>query len=185
MDGSSGSELSQSHPTHVDLVCAAILPIEEERAEKTCARMGMMTKILLVEDSKFLRMATERALTRAGYSVVSADQGGKAVDLAAQQRPDVILLDMLLPGIAGPDVLKALKSDASTASIPVIAFTGLSPKNETRLRQDGASAFLEKATLELDKGSGKLLEALADILHQLDLKVPAPAGVRSQGNGNW
>ena len=60
-----------------------------------------MTKILLVDDSKFLRMATERALARAGYIVSTADDGPKAIELAKNERPDVILLDMLLPGMTG------------------------------------------------------------------------------------
>ena len=68
-----------------------------------------MTTILLVDDSKFLRMATERALARAGYTVITADEGPRAIELAKKEKPDVILLDMLLPGMTGPDVLKALK----------------------------------------------------------------------------
>src|SRR5215471_5781840 len=131
-----------------------------------------MTKILLVDDSKFLRMATERALARAGFSVITADDGGKAIELAKQERPDVILLDMLLPGVTGPDVLKSLKKDPRTATIPVIAFTGLSHKNEGRLRRDGACAYLEKSTLELDKGCDTLLNALATILRELEIEVP-------------
>jgi CheY-like chemotaxis protein len=93
-----------------------------------------MTKILLVNDSKFLRVATERALAQAGYIVSTADDGPKAIELAKNERPDVILLDMLLPGMTGPDVLKALKKDAGTAGIPVVAFTGLSQKNAIRLQ---------------------------------------------------
>ena len=131
-----------------------------------------MTKILLVDDSKFLRMATERALARAGFSVITADDGGKAIELAKQERPDVILLDMLLLGVIGPDVLKLLKKDLRTATIPVIAFTGLSHKNEGRLRRDGACAYLEKSTLELDKGCDTLLNALATILRELEIEVP-------------
>jgi CheY-like chemotaxis protein len=137
-----------------------------------------MTKILLVDDSKFLRMASERALARAGYSVITADEGGKAVELAKKETPDVILLDMLLPGMTGPDVLKSLKKDPSTAGIPVIAFTGLSNKNEGRLRRDGACAYLEKSTLELDKGCDTLLKELANILRDLDLRLPAPEDAR-------
>ena len=135
-----------------------------------------MTKILLVDDSKFLRMATERALARAGYVVSTASDGAKAIELARNKKPDVILLDMLLPGMTGPDVLKALKKDAGTAGIPVVAFTGLSQKNALRLQQDGACAFLEKSALELDKGCDTLLSALAGILRQLKLEVPAGLG---------
>jgi CheY-like chemotaxis protein len=134
-----------------------------------------MTKILLVEDSKFLRMATERALTRAGYAMSTAGDGEQAIELAREEKPDLILLDMLLPKMTGPDVLKALKKDPTTAGIAVVAFTGLSQKNASRLRKDGAVAFLDKADLGLDKGSDALLIALAQILRDLKKEVPAAA----------
>jgi CheY-like chemotaxis protein len=134
-----------------------------------------MTKILLVDDSKFLRLATERALIRAGYNVCTASDGEQALEMARQRHPDLILLDMLLPGMTGPDVLKALKKDPATKDIAVVVLTGLSQKNAARLQQDGAFAFLEKAELGLDKGSDSLLAALADIAKQLNLEVPTPA----------
>jgi CheY-like chemotaxis protein len=66
-------------------------------------------KILLVEDSKFLRLATERAMVRAGYDVTSAADGEEGLRLAREKLPDLILLDIMLPKLSGPDVLKALK----------------------------------------------------------------------------
>jgi CheY-like chemotaxis protein len=126
-----------------------------------------MIKILLVEDSKFLRLATERALTRAGYEVSIAVDGSEALLVAREKLPNLILLDMLLPKMSGPDVLKALKNDPVTQAIPVVVMTGLSQKNAARLGEDGASAFLEKGDLGLDKGSEKLLIALQDILKKL------------------
>jgi CheY-like chemotaxis protein len=131
-----------------------------------------MTKILLVDDSKFLRLATERALARAGYEVSTAVDGENALQMAREKRPDLILLDMLLPKMTGPDVLKALKKDPETASIAVVVLTGLSHKNAARLKQDGAVAFLEKSDLGLDKGSDTLLTALAEIVRKLKLEVP-------------
>lgn len=133
------------------------------------------TKILLVEDSKFIRMATERALARAGYEVIAAEDGEQALEMAREKVPDVILLDMLLPKMTGPDVLKALKKDPVTARIAVVVCTGLSQKNAVRLQKDGACAFLEKSELSLDKGSDTLLTALAEILKKLDLDVPPVA----------
>jgi len=130
-----------------------------------------MTKILLVHDSKFLRLAAQRALARAGYEVSTATDGEKALPIAREKRPDVILPDMLLPKMTGPDVLKALKSDPATAGIAVVAFTGLSQKNASRLEHDGACAFLDKAELGLDKGSEARLVALARILQNLKLEV--------------
>jgi len=134
-----------------------------------------MTKILLVDDSKFLRMATERALARAGYVVSTAQDGLQAMDMAQKEHPDVILLDMMLPGKAGPDVLKALKVNPLTENIAVVAFTGLSQKNADRLKHDGAYAFLDKSALQLDKGSETLLRALAEIVRELKLEVPVAA----------
>ena len=112
-----------------------------------------MTKILLVDDSKFLRLATERALARAGYDVGAATDGEIALELAREKKPDVILLDMLLPKMTGPDVLKALKKDPATAGIAIVVFTRLSQKNAVRLQQDGACAFLEKSGLGWIRGA--------------------------------
>ncbi|MGP0021264.1 MAG: response regulator [Candidatus Sulfotelmatobacter sp.] len=131
-----------------------------------------MTKILLVDDSKFLRLATERALARAGYEVSTAADGEDALVIAREKHPDLILLDMLLPKMTGPDVLKALKSDPVTVGIPVVIFTGLSHRNAARLQQDGASGFLEKSELGLEKGSETLLTELAHIVQKLHIEVP-------------
>ena len=118
----------------------------------------------------------------AGAGRLLRDYGGrgcpKAIELAKKEMPDVILLDMLLTGMTGPDVLKVLKKDSSTAAIPLIAFTALSQRNATRLQKDGACAFLEKSTLDLEKGSESFLNALGAILRELNLEVPA--GVAAQ-----
>jgi CheY-like chemotaxis protein len=126
-----------------------------------------MTKILLVEDSKFLRLATERALARTGYDVSSAADGDEALSMARAKLPDLILLDMLLPKVSGLEVLKSLKKDPLTKSIPVVVMTGMSQKNAAKLQGDGAVGFLEKSSLELDKGSEKLITAVRDILANL------------------
>ena len=137
-----------------------------------------MTTILLVDDSKFLRMATERALTRAGYRVITAEDGEQALLLARGKKPDLILLDMLLPKISGPEVLKELKKDPETKEIAVVVLSGLSQKNASRLQHDGACAFLEKAELGLDKSCEAFLSALAGIVKELRLSVPKMARTR-------
>jgi CheY-like chemotaxis protein len=126
-----------------------------------------MTKILVVEDSKFLRLTAERALARAGYEMSSAADGEEGLRVAREKLPDLILLDMLLPKMSGPDVLKALKNDPRTKAIPVVAMTGLSQKNAARLQEDGTAGFLEKSALEFDKGSEKLLAAVQEILKKI------------------
>lgn len=143
--------------------------------------VASVTKILLVEDSKFLRMATERALARAGYEVSTAVDGPNALEVAQREGPNLILLDMLLPKMAGPEVLKMLKKDPATAKIAVVVFTGLSQKNAIRLQHDGACAFLEKSELALDKSFEKLLAAIAKIVR--DLGLPTPERAETQGAG--
>ena len=123
-----------------------------------------------------MRIATERALARAGYEVVTAEDGLQAIELAGKERPNLILLDMLLPKMGGQEVLAALKKNPATAGIAVVACTGLSQKNAARLKKDGVCAFLDKSALELDKGSQKLIEAVAGILRELPTIVPHAAG---------
>lgn len=121
-------------------------------------------KILLVEDSKFLKVATERALTTAGYEVISAGDGEQALRLAREHSPALILLDIMLPKMSGPDVLKALKKDATTASIPVMMLTSLSQKNAKQLEKDGADSFFEKSDSMLGKGPDSLFAAVDRML---------------------
>lgn len=150
--------------------------------------MAVNCKVLLVEDSKFLRMANERALSRAGFEVSTAAAGEEALQVANDKLPDIILLDMLLPKISGPDVLKALKANPATMDIPVIVLTSLSQKNEGRLINEGAAAYFEKSTLELDKSSDRLAATVETVLgrvnHQksLDLHLPELAAKKAAGN---
>jgi CheY-like chemotaxis protein len=123
-------------------------------------------KILLVEDSKFLRMATDRALTTAGYKVISASDGEQALRLAREHLPALILLDVMLPKMSGPDVMKVLKDDPATADIPVMMLTGLSRKNAKQLEKDGASGFFEKSDSMLGKGPQSLLASIDRILKE-------------------
>jgi CheY-like chemotaxis protein len=125
-------------------------------------------KVLLVEDSKFLRMANECALCKAGFEVSTAADGEEALRVANDQLPDIILLDMMLPKISGPEVLKALKSNPATMDIPVIVLTSLSQKNEEKLLHEGAEAYFEKSTLELDKNSNRLAVTVETVLSRVN-----------------
>jgi len=128
-------------------------------------------KILLVEDSKFLRQATGRALARAGYDMSFAADGDEALLMANAKQPDLILLDMMLPKMSGLEVLKALKKEPATEAIPVVVLTGLSQANSERLRCDGAFVFLAKTDLALDQGEEFLLDAVRKII----MELPGPA----------
>jgi CheY-like chemotaxis protein len=107
-----------------------------------------MLKILVVDDNVQLQLAFRKILTSSGYQVELAGDGEEGLRLARSARPDVILLDMMLPKLSGLDVLLALKNDRSTKGIPVIALSGLPSSNDARLRRDGAVKFLQKSNLE-------------------------------------
>ncbi len=123
-------------------------------------------KILIVDDSRFFRIANERALVKAGHQVISAKDGDEGLRLAREHTPDLVVLDMMLPILSGPSVLKALRKDPQTASIPVMVLTSLPKTNEGKLLRDGATAYFEKSGLMLDQGSEILVEEVQRMLSQ-------------------
>lgn len=122
----------------------------------------------------------ERSLSKAGYEVTSVGDGREALTVAQQLHPDVILLDMMLPSLEGTGVLRHLKRDPATKLIPVIVLSGLSQKNEGKLKRAGASAYFEKSKLDLDSNSGSLIE----IVRQLVPEGKAPAIETAQGTAS-
>lgn len=120
--------------------------------------------ILVIEDSRFLRLAIERILVKAGYRVIAVGDGQKGLHNAERVRPDIILLDMMLPIMEGTEVLRQLKQNPSTKSIPVIVLSGLSQKNEAKLKKAGASAYLEKSLLNLDKNGDAIVQAVRQLV---------------------
>jgi len=107
-----------------------------------------MLTILVIDDNVQLQIAFKKILTSAGYKVELASDGEEGLQLAGSARPDVILLDMMLPKISGLDVLLTLKKNNATKKIPVIALSGLPSSNDARLRRDGAVSYLQKSNLE-------------------------------------
>lgn len=120
--------------------------------------------ILLVEDSRFLRLSAERALTKVGHLVISAADGNDAVRVARESRPDLILLDMMLPKMTGLEVLETLRKDPATKYIPVIVLSGLSRKNESKLLKSGATAYFEKSAKMWDQGLGSLIALIEKVM---------------------
>jgi DNA-binding response OmpR family regulator len=127
-------------------------------------------KILLVEDSRTIRLENERALIQAGYEVICAEDGEAALRLAHEKRPDLILLDLLLPRISGLDVLRRMKIDAATAGIPVVVGSGLSQRNREMLIEAGADDYLEKSVVMPARGVNLLPNLLGDVLARIRRK---------------
>ena len=131
-------------------------------------------KILIVDDSRFLRMANERALVKAGHTVITAADGEEGLRLAQEREPDLVVLDMLLPKLSGPDVLRALRKSVETASTPVMVLTSLPQCNEQKLIGEGATSYFAKSELMLDKGTGLFVQTVEKML----IKVAAKAAGR-------
>lgn len=102
-------------------------------------------KILVVDDEQDLVEAIRFNLERSQYKVLTAGDGESAIDLATRERPDLILLDIMLPRVNGRDVTLALKGNSATRNIPIIMLTALTGENDVVLGlQIGADDYVTK-----------------------------------------
>jgi len=130
-------------------------------------------RILLVEDSRVIRRENQAALMKAGYEVMCAEDGEAALHMAHELSPDLILLDMIIPKINGPEVLQRLKNDPETSGIPVVVVSSLSDKNREKLMEVGAEEYLEKNELMPSRGVNLLPERLEPIIRQINSRKDA------------
>lgn len=116
----------------------------------------MPVKILLVEDNEMNRDMLSRRLLRNGFEVVMAVDGQQAVDMAASEKPAVILMDMSLPVIDGWEATRQVKANAATARIPVIALTAHAmAEDEAKARAAGCDDFDTKP-VDIQRLVGKI-----------------------------
>jgi DNA-binding response OmpR family regulator len=127
-------------------------------------------KILLVEDSKPIRRENQSVLQKAGYEVICAEDGESALRLAREQKPDLMLLDMILPKVSGPEVLRRLKADIATMEIPVVVLSSLSEKNRQKLLDAGAEDYMEKSVVMPSRGKNLLPQALETVICRFNRK---------------
>lgn len=112
---------------------------------KTIAKKFNMKKVVLIEDSKVLGQALSGALKVEGVEVFWAENGVAGVSLAKQVKPDLILLDLMLPKLSGFEVCKLLKTDNGTWRIPIVIMSTLSdPQSRDRAMEAGADYFIPK-----------------------------------------
>ncbi|OHA49450.1 MAG: hypothetical protein A2682_00270 [Candidatus Terrybacteria bacterium RIFCSPHIGHO2_01_FULL_58_15] len=120
-------------------------------------------KILIIEDDPSLQAALVEALSASGFLTHKASDGPEGIEVARKEGPALILLDLLLPGQSGFEVLRLLKRDEQLKRIPVIVLTNLgSPEDVDRALALGATTFLVKANYEIQDVIEKIRRVLAD-----------------------
>jgi len=122
-----------------------------------------MKRILVIEDDKFLRELIVQKLSKEGYDVIEAIDGEAGVKQTKEGKPDIILLDLILPGIDGFEVLRQVKEDPNTASIPVIILSNLGQQEDVeRGMKLGAVDYLIKAHFT----PGEIIEKIQSIMNK-------------------
>ena len=105
-----------------------------------------MSTILHIEDNPVEALAYRSALTRAGYQVVSAEDGVVASKILHQTRPDLVILDLLMPKFGGADVLKFIRGTPSLKALPVIVLSGVTFSDDgEKARELGVARIFYKA----------------------------------------
>jgi CheY-like chemotaxis protein len=109
-------------------------------------------RILLIEDDRVLRRASEVGLKKRGFTVVTADDGEEGLQKARAESFDLILMDMLMPKLSGIATLEALKKDERTRGVPVVILSNSSLETDMqRAMELGAAGYMVKASLSLQQ----------------------------------
>jgi DNA-binding response OmpR family regulator len=100
-------------------------------------------RVLVADDEPAITVLMAHALEHAGFEVIQAQGGVEALTLARAQKPDLILLDVMMPDLDGRDACRALKMDQEQRAIPLVLFSS-ADEDDVRWRTAGADAFLQK-----------------------------------------
>ena len=104
-----------------------------------------MRTVLIVEDNEKNMKLARDVLQSKGYATLEAVTGEEGVRVARERRPDLVLMDIQLPGMNGIEALGELRADPATAAIPVVAFTAsVTPTDRSHINQAGFDGFLSK-----------------------------------------
>jgi CheY-like chemotaxis protein len=118
-------------------------------------------RVLFVEDDKDVQVPISQILELLGYEVACADNGQAGVDKAENWRPDVILMDVRMPVMDGPEAIRALRSKSDTESIPVFVLSAFTDaKTRASCKEAGADGFFAKP-LDIDKVHAAIKKTLA------------------------
>ena len=121
----------------------------------------MAKTILIIEDDRFLRELITRKLTQEDFNVSEAVDGEEGIKKLKKEKPDLVLLDLILPGIDGFEVLSQAKKDPEISSIPIIILSNLGQKDDVEKGMKlGANGYLIKAHF----APGEIIEKIKTIL---------------------
>jgi len=130
----------------------------------------MREKVLIVEDEKDIVKMLDYNLKKDGFRTLSAYDGEDALDLAHRERPDIIILDLMLPGIGGLEVCKALKKDDKTATIPIIMLTAKAQESDKIVGLElGADDYITKPFSHRE-----LIARIKTVLRRIQEKEKSP-----------
>jgi DNA-binding response OmpR family regulator len=123
----------------------------------------MRNKILLVEDSKAIQQMYRNKFTFEQFQVLTADNGMEAIKILSQEKPDIILLDLMMPVMDGYKVLQVVKTDPKLSNIPVLVFSAKGqPEEVEKALNLGASGYIVKATTK----PNEVVEQIRKVLSQ-------------------
>lgn len=127
-----------------------------------------MKSVLIIEDEQALRDALSIKLKNEGYEVLGAKNGIEGLELAKSSKPDCVLLDIMMPGMNGLDVLKEIKANVGLVNIPVIVLTNL-PEESARKKVEelGGSEYLVKSNVPIEE----LVEKIKNYLSKEEIPV--------------
>lgn len=105
----------------------------------------MSKKILVVDDEPDITRLVEFTLKKRGFEVLVAGDGFSGVEIAKKERPDLILMDIMMPGMNGYEACRCLKAEAETKSIPILALSAKTQRSEVEeVLRNGADGFISK-----------------------------------------
>ena len=113
--------------------------------------------ILIVEDDQFFRELLKKKLTSVGFSIIEASNGEEGVEKVKSKKPDLIILDLLLPNIDGFEVLSKVKTSSDTSSTPVIIVSNLGQQEDIEKGMKlGANDYLIKSQFDIESIVSKI-----------------------------
>ena len=129
-----GSYLLLTKPYDIKELVAAIKKFMGKENERYVEKIGTLNMdkktILIVDDEEDVLMVLEEGLSEEEYHIITADNGKDAVERAKSEHPDIIILDVLMPGMDGGEVARTLETNPETKDIPIMFLTGMFPKRE-------------------------------------------------------